>query len=128
MIAALIAACRVGAHLRCLAAVFVALALIVVLKSPAIAVPPPASGFNTNDAILRWINEYRRRPDPDRLPAVVRALSAMQAFKVAESSGPYVGFIAGVLGTNPARAPGLIAKMLVIRPADQCALVPAIAC
>ena len=127
MIAALIAACRVGAHLRCVAAVFVALALIVVMKSPAIAVPPPASGFNTNDAILRWINEYRRRPDPDRLPAVVHALSAMQAFKAAESSGPYVGFIAGVLGTNAARAPDLIVKMLVIDPADQWVLVRAIA-
>jgi hypothetical protein len=38
------------------------------------------------------------------LPAVVRALSAMQAFKSAESSGPYVGFIAGMLGSDASHA------------------------
>jgi hypothetical protein len=126
MIAASVAANRIGARTRCAAVVFVALALIGFL-SPAMAVPPPASGFNSNGAILRWINEYRRRPDPDRLPAVVHALSGMQAFKAAESSGPYVGFIAGVLGTNASRAPDLIAKMLAIDPADQWVLVRAIA-
>jgi hypothetical protein len=31
------------------------------------------------------------------LPAVVQALSAMQAFKDAETCGAYIGFIAGVL-------------------------------
>ena len=61
------------------------------------------------------------------MPAVVRALSAMQAFKDAESSGPYIGFIAGVLGANPARAETLIAKMLSIDPADHWVLVRAIA-
>src|SRR5262252_362002 len=127
MIAALIAACRVGAHLRCVAAVFVALALIVVMKSPAIAVPPPASSFTSNDVILKWINGYRHRPDPDRLPSVVRALSGMQAFKSAESSGPYVGFIAGVLGSNASHADDLIVKMLPIDPSDHWVLVRAIA-
>src|SRR6516164_8245311 len=105
----------------------IGLSLLVAPLTPARAVQPPASGFNSNEAILRWINEYRRRPDLDRLPAVVHALSAMQAFKAAESSGPYVGFIAGVLGTNAARAPDLIVKMLVIDLADQWVLVRAIA-
>ncbi len=123
----MIAAYRIGAHFRCAAAVCVVLALIVGVRSPAMAVQPPASGFNSNDAILRWINDYRHRPDPDRLPAVVRALSAMQAFKAAESSGPYVGFIAGVLGSNASRADDLIAKMLAIDPADHWVLVRAIA-
>src|ERR1700730_5113759 len=51
----------------------------------------------------------------------------MQAFKAAESSGPYVGFIAGVLGTNASRADDLIAKMLAIDPSDHWVLVRAIA-
>ena len=38
----------------------------------------------------------------------------MQAFKDAETSGAYIGFIAGVLGANPDRADALIAKMLTI--------------
>jgi hypothetical protein len=93
----------------------------------AMAVPPSASEFSTNDSILKWINGYRHRPDPERLPAVVRALSGMQAFKAAESSGAYVGFIAGVLGSNASRADDLIGKMLPIDPADHWVLVRAIA-
>jgi hypothetical protein len=76
---------------------------------------------------LRWINAYRVKPDPDALPAVVHALSDMQAFKDAESSGAYIGFIAGVIGANPARADDLIARMVTIAPSDHWVLVRAIA-
>ncbi len=118
---------RAGANMRAAGAAIVALGFLIAALAPANAVPPPASAFNSNDAILKWINEYRHRPDPDRLPSVVRALSAMQAFKAAESSGPYVGFIAGVLGSNGSHAEDLIAKMLPIEPADHWVLVRAIA-
>jgi hypothetical protein len=57
----------------------------------------------------------------------VQTLSDMQAFKDAESSGAYIGFIAGVLGANPDRAAELVAKMLPIAPADHWVLVRAIA-
>ena len=124
--AVLAAVNRAGAHLRGAAAI-VALGFLLVPLAPAKAVPPPASGFNSNEAILRWINEYRHRPEPEQLPNVVRALSGMQAFKSAESSGPYVGFIAGVLGTNATHAEDLIAKMLPIDPADHWVLVRAVA-
>ncbi|MGN6748456.1 MAG: hypothetical protein ACTHJS_07665 [Xanthobacteraceae bacterium] len=117
---------RASAHLRA-AAVIIALGFLIAALAPARAVPPSASAFGSNDAILKWINGYRHHPDPDQLPSVVRALSAMQAFKVAESSGPYVGFIAGVLGSNGSRANELIAKMLPIDSADHWVLVRAIA-
>ena len=62
------------------------------------------------------------------MPVVVHALSTMQAFKDAESSGPYIGFIAGVLGANPARAENLDrSKCCSIDPADHWVLVRAIA-
>ena len=124
--AVLAAVNRAGAHLRGAAAI-VALGFLLVPLAPAKAVPPPASGFNSNEAILKWINEYRHRPEPEQLPNVVRALSGMQAFKSAESSGPYVGFIAGVLGTNASHAEDLIAKMLPIDPSDHWVLVRAVA-
>jgi hypothetical protein len=108
------------------AAVFAALALAGALTTPAAAVPPPSTALNSTAAILKWINNYRHKPEPDGLPVMVRALSGMQAFKDAESSGPYIGFIAGVLGDNPARAETLIAKMLPIDPADHWVLVRAI--
>jgi hypothetical protein len=105
-------------------------AALGVLATPlacAAAVPPAAPAFHSNDAILKWINGYRDRPDPDSLPALVQALSAMQAFKDAETCGAYIGFIAGVLGANPARAPELVEQMLPIAPADHWVLVRAIA-
>src|SRR5690349_1719360 len=51
----------------------------------------------TPESILRWINGYRQKPDPASVPDVVKALSRMAAFKDPESSGPYIGFIAGVI-------------------------------
>ncbi|HEY2529796.1 MAG TPA: hypothetical protein VGJ20_17940 [Xanthobacteraceae bacterium] len=110
-----------------IAALAVSLATVTAPIGPAAATSPPASkALNSTDAILKWINGYRNRPDPNELPAVVRTLDAMQAFKDTESSGAYVGFIAGVLGANPARAAELVEAMLPIAPADHWVLVRAI--
>jgi len=112
---------------RATAGLVALLALAVVLAAPAAAVPRPSAALNSTDAILKWINAYRAKPEPDALPVLVRALSERQAFKDAETSGAYVGFIAGVLGANPDRAAALVAKMLPIAPADHWVLVRAIA-
>ena len=92
---------RLTARVCCVAiALWAGLVIIAVPFTPAAAAaPPPNTALNSTDAILKWINNYRHKPEPDNLPAVVRTLSAMQAFKDAESSGPYIGFIAGVLGS-----------------------------
>ena len=119
---------RCGGHRRWLAAI---LAVVVVLGAAVAASPAMAQrlapALNSTGAILKWINSYRHRPDPESLPAVVHTLSAMQAFKDAESSGPYIGFIAGVLGANPRLAENLILRMISIDPADHWVLVRAIA-
>jgi len=94
---------------------------------PAAAAPQLNAALNSTDAILKWINNYRNKPEPDALPVLVRGLSAMQAFKDSESSGAYIGFIAGVLSNDPDRAAALVAKMLPIAPADHWVLVRAIA-
>ncbi len=115
-------------QVRCaIAALAVALIFAFLSPAPVMAASPPNAAWNSTTAVLKWINAYRHRPEPDQLPAVVHALSGMQAFKDAESSGPYIGFIAGVLGDNPDRAEMLIARMLSIDPADHWVLVRAIA-
>jgi hypothetical protein len=115
-------------RLRCAAvAVVVTLAAAVLPAAPGLAASSPNTAWSSTDSILKWINAYRHRPEPEQLPAVVHALGNMQAFKDAESSGPYIGFIAGVLGDNPDRAEMLIAKMLSIDPSDHWVLVRAIA-
>ncbi len=103
------------------------LTLEIVVVAPAAAAPRPNAALNSTDAMLKWINAYRGRPEPDGLPILVRALSDRQAFKDAETSGAYIGFIAGIIGANPDRAAELVAKMLPIAPADHWVLVRAIA-
>ena len=117
----------VAQHTRRIAAGLFAAAIAFVLAAPAVAAQPPNAPINSTDGLLKWINDYRNRPEPESLPAVVHALSAMQAFKDAETCGAYIGFIAGVLGANPSRAESLIGKMLAIDPADHWVLVRAIA-
>ncbi len=123
----LVARHSVAGHL--LGAAFGLFALLALLAAvPAGAtVPQPNAALTSTDAILKWINAYRGRPEPNGLPEVVRALSEMQAFKDAGTCGAYIGFIAGVLGANPQHAEALIAKMLSIEPADQWMLIRAIA-
>ena len=115
------------ASLRRTAMALFAFVFTIVLIGPAAAAPAPNAPLNSTDAMLKWINGYRGKPEPDRLPVLVRALSDLQAFKDAETSGAYIGFIAGVIGANPDRAAELIDKMLTIQPADHWVLVRAIA-
>ncbi len=111
-----------------LATVFALLALTILVIAPAFAAAPPGGAMPlSTDTILRWINDYRHRPDPERLPMVVKALSGLQAFKDSETCGAYIGFIAGVLGANPTRAPRLLNAMLSIAPSDRWVLVRAVA-
>ena len=42
--------------------------------------------FNSTDAILKWINAYRHRPDPDGFRPWCARSASMQAFKDAETS------------------------------------------
>jgi hypothetical protein len=112
---------------RTIVGAFALFSVVFVAAAPATAAAPPAAAPLSTDAILKWINDYRHKPDPDRLPVLVRALSEMQAFKDSETCGAYVGFIAGVLGANPARAAALVSEMMPIATADHWVLVRALA-
>ncbi len=105
-------------------AVLVAAALFAV---PAAAALPKDAEFPSLDAVSRWVANYRSKPDPNRLPAAVRALSQVGALKEPEGAGVYVGFVAGVLGANPTKAEELIGRMISIAPADHWFIVRAIA-
>jgi hypothetical protein len=116
-----------GHSRRLFIGLLVAFAAALMFAAPAAAAKPPIGALTSTDGILKWVNAYRDKPDPEALPIVVHTLSQLQAFKDAETSGAYIGFIAGVLGANPDRAEKLISKMLVIDPADHWVLVRAIA-
>ena len=104
---------------------------LVFLGLPTMAAAPvkkkAAADFSSTENILRWINNYRLRPDPAKLPAAVKAMSELGVFRDMDQAGIYVGFMAGVLQTNPKRAEDLVAKMFPMPPEDQVAIVRAIA-
>jgi hypothetical protein len=91
------------------------------------AAPAKKDEFASSEAILRWMNGYRTRPAPDLVPAAVKAMSRLNLFRDMETAGVYVGFMAGVLETNPKMAEALVAKMFPMPAEDQVAIVRAIA-
>ncbi len=91
------------------------------------AEPQPTPQQLTNQAILKWINDYRERPEPQKLPEIVKAMSKLGLFKDLDQGGVYVGFIAGVLSANPETAEKLISEMFPLPPEDQVVIVRAIA-
>jgi hypothetical protein len=104
------------------------LALLLVSAPAAFAAPSKNKvEFASTEHILRWINGYRMKPEPGKLPAAVKAMSALGVFRDMDTAGIYVGFMAGVLQTNPKRAEELVAKMFPMPPEDQVAIVRAIA-
>jgi hypothetical protein len=106
----------------------VVLALLLASASAAGAAPSKKKAeFASSEHILRWINGYRLRPDPGKLPSAVKAMSEFGVFRDMDTAGIYVGFMAGVLHTNPKRAEELVEKMYPMPPEDQVAIVRAIA-
>jgi len=120
--------CVVAIRLIAKTAMATALLVAALAVAPASAATPvrPAD-LQNRDAILRWINDYRSRPDIDAVPALVQRASRLGLFHDQESSGVFVGFLAGVIGCHPARAEGLINKMLPLPAEDQWVIVKAIA-
>jgi hypothetical protein len=110
-------------------AVAVALLLLACPVQGALAASKrkPVNDFTSQEAILRWINQYRLRPEPQKLPAAVKAMSDLGLFRELENAGVYVGFMAGVLQSNPDKAEDLVTKMFPIPPEDQVPIVRAIA-
>jgi hypothetical protein len=107
--------------------------LFTVLLAPAQITPADAApiaspnDFVSRASVMEWIDNYRNRPEPSRMPAAVRALSEFGALREPETAGFYVGFVAGVLGANPKQAERLVGKMLPLPPTDQWLVVRAIA-
>jgi hypothetical protein len=116
--------CRASTILVLASVTFASFALGDAVGSPAALRPGELA---TTEAVLRWINVYRTRRDLAHVPAAIRALSELGALRDPENSAVYVGFIAGIIGSNPGKADELIGKILPLPPEDDWALVRGIA-
>jgi hypothetical protein len=83
--------------------------------------------FYSSNEILKWMNSYRGKPDPMRAALAIHQLSGFGDLRSQESAGVYVGFAAGVLAANPAKARALVGKMLPMPGEDQWLVVRAVA-
>lgn len=110
------------------------LVLAMLVALPAFAAAKPAKDmeklpqpFSKAEELLGWINGYRLKPEPKRLPAAVRAISAFGITKDMDQAGVYIGFTAGVIGSNPETAEEIVSNCFPMSPEDQVLLIKAIA-
>jgi hypothetical protein len=107
------------------AAFLTATALLI---TPAFAaVTPEVDPHASLGVVQQWIYNYRAKPDYAHVPAAVRVLFHTQSFKEPENSGIYLGFIAGAIGSNPAKAEQLVNSFFPVPPEDEWVIVRAIA-
>ena len=108
---------------------YVVLAVIAsILVQPArAAVAPEIDPSASLNVVQQWIYNYRSKPDYAHVPAAVRVLFHSQTFKEPENAGIYLGFIAGAIGSNPAKAEQLVNSFFPVRPEDEWVVVRAIA-
>ena len=103
------------------------LLFLVLMLAPARADTAAELNAKSSEAGLRWIKEYRGNPDRNAVPGLYKALSKRKAFSEPESSGVYVGFLAGVIGSEPKNAKRMILRILPIPFEDQWVLIRAVA-
>lgn len=100
-------------------------ALLAVSPAAASALRP--ADLASTESVTSWISGYRAKPDPQGVPAAMRALSRFGAFNDPERCSVYVGFLAGVIAANPDKAYQLISKTMTMRKQDRWIIVRAIA-
>jgi len=103
-------------------------AAAIVLAQPAWAEKPPEIDPRASLGVVQqWIYNYRAKPDYAHVPAAMRVLFHSQTFKEPENAGIYLGFIAGAIGSNPAKAERLVNSFFPVPPEDEWVIVRAIA-
>lgn len=110
---------------------FVAVLLLLLMPAAGFAKAPPKEkpqkSFQKSEELLKWINSYRLKPEPRRLAIAVQSMSALGLTKDMDQAGLYIGFTAGVIGSNPDLAEDLVAKMFPLPPEDQVLVIKAVA-
>src|SRR5690242_15048685 len=116
---------NVGAwHMRVPALAVTLLALLVPARAAVDSGIDPRASLGV---VQQWIYNYRAKPDYAHVPAAVRVLFHSQTFREPENAGIYLGFIAGAIGSNPAKAEQLVNSFFPISPEDEWVIVRAIA-
>src|ERR1700681_2633195 len=101
--------------------------MVLLVQPTSAATTPEIDPRASLGVVQQWIYNYRAKPDYAHVPAAVRVLFHAQSFKEPENSGIYLGFIAGAIGSNPAKAEQLVSSFFPVHPEDEWVIVRAIA-
>jgi hypothetical protein len=107
--------------------VALAAAVLVLVQPVRAAVNAEIDPRASLSVVQQWIYNYRAKPDYAHVPAAVRVLFHSQTFKEPENAGIYLGFIAGAIGSNPAKAEQLVNSFFPVPPEDEWVVIRAIA-
>jgi hypothetical protein len=110
-----------------LAVAIVCLSIFTVGQPSSATVAPDIDPHASLGVVQQWIYNYRAKPDYAHVPAAVRVLFHTQTFREPENAGIYLGFIAGAIGSNPAKAEQLVNSLFPVPPEDEWVIVRAIA-
>jgi hypothetical protein len=105
----------------------IVITMFLLMQPADAAVTPDIDPRASLNVVQQWIYNYRAKPDYVHVPAAVRVLFHAQSFKEPENSGIYLGFIAGAIGSNPAKAEQLVTSFFPVAPEDEWVIVRAIA-
>jgi len=105
----------------------VLITMLFLIQPADAAITPEIDPRTSLSVVQQWIYNYRAKPDYAHVPAAVRVLFHAQTFKEPENSGIYLGFIAGAIGSNPAKAEQLVTSFFPVPPEDEWVIVRAIA-
>jgi hypothetical protein len=104
-----------------------AAALLILTQPARAAVDSQIDPRTSLGVVQQWIYNYRAKPDYAHVPAAVRVLFHSQTFREPENAGIYLGFIAGAIASNPAKAEQLVDSFFPVPPEDEWVIVRAIA-
>jgi hypothetical protein len=104
-----------------------ACAAVVILLAPGSSLAAAKTEFHSRTEVIEWMDKYRAKPEPAKVPDAIRALSKAGALRDPDGAGFPVGFLAGVLAADPARAEALAARIPPLPASDQWIVVRAVA-
>jgi hypothetical protein len=109
--------------------IFIGLIAILALGASTVsAFAARPAEFSNTDSVMRFVNEYRIRPEFERVPNAFRTLARFGALKDSENAAVYLGFLAGVLSVNSDKAEDLVRELLLtLPPEDKWVVVRALA-
>src|SRR5262249_30242821 len=102
-----------------LAASIVCLSILALGQPASATAAPDIDPHASLSVVQQWIYNYRAKPDYAHVPAAVRVLFHAQTFREPENAGIYLGFIAGAIGSNSAKAEQLVNSFFPLPPEDE---------